>query len=161
MLPKEERYTLCEEYLHDRLSISLAGRCAEKIFLGSVSSGADDDIKTATQMARAMISRWGMSDEIGPIDLRQSEEHPFLGREIAQPRRFSEEMSNKVDQEVLKLLKNAEERAEKIIHSNKTKIERLVEVLEAEETVGRMKIEEIFGIKIHEKISNIRPKHKK
>ena len=155
MLPKEERYTLSEEYLHDRLAISLAGRCAERIFLGSVSSGADDDIKTATQMARAMVSRWGMSDEIGPIDLRQSEEHPFLGREIAQPRRFSEEMSNKVDQEVLKLLKNAEERAGKKIRSNKSKIEKLIEVLEAKETINRKEIEEILGSKNKRKIPKI------
>lgn len=67
MLPTEERHTLPEEYLRDRLAVSLAGRCAEKIFLGGVSSGADDDIKTATQLARAMVSRWGMSDEIGPM----------------------------------------------------------------------------------------------
>ena len=86
-LPEEERHTLPEEYLHDRITVILAGRSAEKELLGSVSSGADDDIHIATALARAMVSRWGMSKEVGPVDLRESEEHPFLGREIAQLRR--------------------------------------------------------------------------
>jgi cell division protease FtsH len=145
MVPTEERHTLPEEYLRDRLAISLAGRCAEKIFLGGVSSGADDDIKTATQLARAMVSRWGMSDEIGPIDVRQSEEHPFLGREIAQPRRFSEVMSSKVDEAVLKLLRDAEERGQEIITTHKTVIEELIKKLVAEETVNHDEIEAILS----------------
>jgi len=145
MLPTEERHTLPEEYLRDRLAVSLAGRCAEKIFLGGVSSGADDDIKTATQLARAMVSRWGMSDEIGPIDVRQSEEHPFLGREIAQPRRFSEVMSSKVDEAVLKLLRDAEERGQEIITTHRTVIEELIKKLVAEETVNHDEIEAILS----------------
>ncbi|MDF2368172.1 ATP-dependent zinc metalloprotease FtsH, partial [Sneathiella sp.] len=145
LLPTEERNTLSEEYLHDRLAVSLAGRCAEKIFLGSVSSGADDDIKTATQLARAMVSRWGMSEEIGPIDVRQSEEHPFLGREIAQPRRFSEDMSSKVDEAVSKLLREAEDRGREIIVKHRTQIEQLINKLETDETVNRDTIKAILG----------------
>ncbi len=148
MLPTEERHTFSEDYLRDRLAISLAGRCAEKIFLGNVSSGADDDIKNATQLARSMVSRWGMSEKIGPVDFRQSEEHPFLGREIAQPRRFSESMSGQIDQEVTKMLLSAEERAREIIVSYKNKIEQLIETLEAEETINLKGIEEILGEKI-------------
>lgn len=147
MLPTEERHTFAEEYLQDRLAVSLAGRCSEQIFLGSVSSGADDDIKNATQLARSMVSRWGMSDKIGPIDLRQSEEHPFLGREIAQPRRYSETMSNEVDQEVKKLLHSAEETGRKIINSHKKKIETLINQLEKEETINLVGIEAILGTK--------------
>jgi cell division protease FtsH len=145
MLPTEERNTFSEEYLHDRLAVSLAGRCAERYFLGSVSSGADDDIKTATQLARAMVSRWGMSEEIGPVDLRQSEEHPFLGREIAQPRHFSEVMSSRVDDAVSVLLREAEERGQKIIEAHKKQIEQLIAKLEAEETINRPDIETILG----------------
>ncbi len=147
MLPTEERHTFAEEYLRDRLAVSLAGRCAEQIFLGSVSSGADDDIKNATQLARSMVSRWGMSEKIGPIDLRQSEEHPFLGREIAQPSHFSEEMLNKVDQEVAKLLHEAEESGRQIISSHKKKVEKLIDKLEEEETINLDGIEAILGTK--------------
>ncbi|MCK5486036.1 MAG: ATP-dependent zinc metalloprotease FtsH, partial [Desulfobacterales bacterium] len=103
-LPEEERHTLPEEYLRDRLAVLLGGRSAEKELLGSVSSGADDDIHTTTAIARDMVSRWGMSKEVGPVDLRESEEHPFLGREIAQPRHHSEHSSQAVDKAVRDLI---------------------------------------------------------
>jgi len=89
-LPEHERHTLPEDYLKDRLVVMMGGRSAEQALLGNVSSGADDDIAQATALARAMVSRWGMSSEIGPVDLRDTEEHPFLGKEMAQPRHFSE-----------------------------------------------------------------------
>ncbi len=147
LLPTEERHTLDEDYLRDRLAVSLAGRGAEEFFLGSVSSGADDDIKNATKLARAMVSQWGMSDEVGPIDLRQSEDHPFLGREIAQPRRFSEEMSSRVDDAVLKLIREAEERGIEILKAHKTQIEQLIKKLEKDETVNWPEIDTILGPK--------------
>ncbi len=140
-LPEEERHTLPEEYLHDRLAVMLGGRTAEQVFLASVSSGADDDISQATALARAMVSRWGMSDKVGPMDLRQSEEHPFLGREIAQPRRFSETTAHEVDQAVRDLLVEAEDRATKIIHQHKSRIKQLVADLEEHESLSRQQIE--------------------
>ncbi|MEE9195654.1 MAG: AAA family ATPase, partial [Alphaproteobacteria bacterium] len=140
-LPEEERHTLPEEYLHDRLAVMLGGRTAEHVFLDSVSSGADDDISQATALARAMVSRWGMSDKVGPMDLRQSEEHPFLGREIAQPRRFSETTAHEVDQAVRELLVEAEDRATKIIRQHKNRIEQLVADLEEHESLTREQID--------------------
>ena len=136
MLPEEERHTLPEDYLKDRLAVMLGGRTAEKVLLGNVSSGADDDIKQATQTARAMVSRWGMSEEIGPVDLRQSEEHPFLGREIAQPRRFSETTAHDVDAAVSQLLREAEARAREIIEAQAAGMRRLVQRLEERETLS-------------------------
>ncbi|HMA13992.1 MAG TPA: ATP-dependent zinc metalloprotease FtsH, partial [Kiloniellaceae bacterium] len=118
MLPADERHTLPEDYLKDRLAVMLGGRTAERVLLGTVSSGADDDIKNATQLARAMVARWGMAEEIGPVDLRQSEDHPFLGREIAQPRRFSETTAHDVDSAVSQLLRDAESRAREIIEGH-------------------------------------------
>ena len=141
MLPEEERHTLPEEYLKDRIAVMLGGRTAEKELLGSVSSGADDDIKQATKVARAMVSRWGMSEAIGPVDLRQSDEHPFLGREFAQPRSFSEITAHEVDEAVSSLLRQAEERAAEAIRSHRAGLTRLVEELEAKETLGREAIE--------------------
>ena len=70
-LPEDERHTLPEEYLRDRLAVILGGRTAEKALLETVSSGADDDIRQATALARAMVGRWGMSHEVGPVDLRE------------------------------------------------------------------------------------------
>jgi cell division protease FtsH len=144
-LPEEERHTLPQDYLLDRLVVMLGGRSAEKTLLGTVSSGADDDIRQATALARAMVSRWGMSKEIGPVDLRQSEQHPFLGREIAQPRIYSEHSAQAVDQAVRQLLTQAEERAIDVIKSHHKKLDSLITLLEKEETLYREQIESCLG----------------
>ncbi len=140
-LPEEERHTLPEAYLRARLAVMLAGRAAEKEILGEISSGADDDIRGATQLARAMVARWGMSEELGPMDLRESDEHPFLGREIALPRRFSEESASAVDKAVRALLIVEEARALEIIRAHRARIEALVKALEADESLDRAAIE--------------------
>lgn len=145
MLPEEERHTLPVDYLKDRLTVLLAGRSAEQALLGDVSSGADDDIQKATQMARAMVARWGMSEEIGPVDLRQSDEHPFLGREIAQPRRFSETTAHEVDKAVSDLLRGSAERADAIIGANRKAMENLVKCLEAQESLDADEVEAVLG----------------
>jgi len=135
MIPETERYTESTGELDDRLAVLLGGRAAEHVLLGDVSSGADDDIRRATRLARAMVSRWGMSDRLGPVDLRQSDEHPFLGREMAQPREFSDGTAHEVDLEVRRILQEAEARAEAAIAGNRPAVERLVAELEHLETL--------------------------
>lgn len=144
-LPEDERHTLPEEYLRDRLAVILGGRSAEKALLESVSSGADDDISQATALARAMVGRWGMSHEVGPVDLRESEEHPFLGREIAQPRRYSEHSAQAVDEAARKLILDAEQRALEIIHKHRAQLNALITLLEDKETLYRADIEACLG----------------
>lgn len=144
-LPEEERHTLPEDYLRDRLAVTLAGRSAEKELLGTISSGADNDISQATALARAMATRWGMASEIGPVDLRDSEEHPFLGREIAQPRRYSEASAQAVDKAVRQLLHEAEEQAVSVIKAHRPALERLIAALEELETLQRDQIEQCLG----------------
>lgn len=140
MLPENERHTLPEDYLRVQLATLLAGRAAEKLLLGSVSSGADDDIKRATALARSMVARWGMDPEIGPVDLRESEDHPFLGQQITQPRSFADETAARVDQAVIKLLHQAEKQAGQLIGDNRARVENLVERLELEETLDAQTI---------------------
>ncbi|MDH5183160.1 MAG: ATP-dependent zinc metalloprotease FtsH [Gammaproteobacteria bacterium] len=144
-LPEEERHTLPEEYLQDRLAVLLAGRCAEQELLGSVSSGADDDIRQATSLARAMVGRWGMSEEIGPVDLRDSEEHPFLGREMAQPRRHSEDSAQRLDKAVHQLLLQAEGRAVGVIHKQREVLLNLITELEQKETLHNDEIAAVLS----------------
>lgn len=144
-LPEHERHTLPENYLKDRLAVILAGRAAEKELIGTISSGADDDIHQATHLARAMVSRWGMAEEIGPVDLRESEEHPFLGREIAQPRHYSEHSAEAVDDAVKRLLLDAEHHAADTISTHRSKLEMLVEMLEKRETLYKQQIEMCLG----------------
>jgi cell division protease FtsH len=150
-LPEEERHTLSEEYLRDRLVVILGGRSAEKELLKTMSSGAEDDIHQATTLARAMVARWGMSDEIGPVDLRESEEHPFLGREIAQPRHYSEHSAEVVDHAVQTLLQEAEQRALAVIREHPDELARLISALEEQETLHREQIEACLGTAPHNK----------
>jgi cell division protease FtsH len=144
-LAEQERHTLPEDYLKDRLAVMLAGRTAERERLGTVSSGADDDIRQATALARSMVARWGMSKAIGPVDLRDSEEHPFLGREIAQPRRFSESSAQAVDQAVRGLLNEAEQRALAVLQEHSADLDRLTLGLEEDEDLDRERIEALLG----------------
>jgi cell division protease FtsH len=144
-LPEEERHTLPEDYLRDRLAVMLAGRCAEKLLLGTVSSGADDDIHQTTNLARAMVARWGMSEDIGPIDLRESEEHPFLGREIAQPRRYSEHSAQSVDQAIHKLIHEADDMANRTLQQHRAQLDKLIAELETRESLQRADIERCLG----------------
>ncbi len=145
LMPEQERHTVPEEYLRARLAVILGGRTAERELLGSVSSGADDDISQATAIARAMVARWGMSEEVGPVDLRETEEHPFLGREMAMPRHFSEASAQRVDQAVHDLLRAAETSATELLRRRRGALDRVIDALEKEEDLGRERIEELLG----------------
>lgn len=134
-LPEIERHTLPEDYLLDRLSVMLAGRASEKLFLGSLSSGADEDIRSATQLARWMVGRWGMSEELGPVDVREGDDHPFLGREMAMPRRFSEATAATADKAIRETLARAEARATEVLKEHREEVSVLVEELEAREVL--------------------------
>jgi len=136
MLPEAERHTLDEDYLRTQIVTLLAGRAAEKLLIGTVSSGADDDIRRATDLARSMVARWGMTNELGPIDLRQSEDHPFLGQTIAQPRDHADATAAQVDAAVIALLKEAEQKASKILSDHRPQLENLIAALEVKETLN-------------------------
>ena len=147
-LPEQERHTLPEDYLRDRLVVMMGGRSAEQELLGTVSSGADDDIAQATALARAMVSRWGMSKEIGPVDLRDTEEHPFLGKEMAQPRHFSENSAQSVDKAVKELLGDAEKQAIDLIAKHRKLLDNLINELEEHETLDQEQIKLCLGNKV-------------
>lgn len=135
MLPESERHTLDEDYLRGQLVTLLAGRVAEKLLMGGVSSGADDDIRRATDLARSMVARWGMTDDLGPVNLRQSEDHPFLGQSIARPRDHADATAAQVDTAVIAKLKQSEEQATAVLTEHRPRVEQLVSALEARETL--------------------------
>ena len=145
MLSREEHHTLPEAYLRAQLSILLAGRAAEKLLVGSVSSGASDDIERATALARSMVAAWGMAEEIGPVDLRHSEAHPFLGQAIAQPREFSDTTAARVDEAVIALLRDCETAALAILTRHRERLCALIARLEAQETLSAAEIGAVLG----------------
>jgi len=144
LLPEEDRHYYPKTYLMNRLSVALAGRVAEKIVFNDTSSGAQNDLKEATSLAEKMVAQWGMSDKVGPINLGRGEEHPFLGRELALPKRYSEEMAWLMDQEIRELITQAESKANEILASNRHTLDNLADALIKEEVLERDDIERII-----------------
>lgn len=134
-LPSEDRVNYVQDYLEQRLCIMLGGRCAEKLILGQVSSGAANDLKQCTQLARRMITQWGMSERLGPINFPQHEEHPFLGMEMAQPKDFSDHTARLIDEEVATLVKRSENKSDQLLSDHKRELERLATALLEHETL--------------------------
>jgi cell division protease FtsH len=125
LLPEEDRHYYPKTYLMNRLSVALAGRVAEKIVFNDVSSGAQNDLKETTSLAEKMVAQWGMSDKVGPVSLGRGEEHPFLGRELAMPKRYSEEMAWLMDQEIRELIAQAESKAAEVLENNRHALDNL------------------------------------
>jgi len=144
-LPDEDRYNLSRSYLLDRIAVMLGGRSAEKLVFDDLTSGAGDDLTQATQLARRMVCQWGMSEKLGPVTFRQGETHPFLGREIAQPKDFSEETARIIDEEVRRIVGEMEEKAEKTIHANRPKLDILAQALVEHETLEKEEVDRLLN----------------
>ena len=143
-LPEGDRHNYTKEYLLGQISILMGGRVAEETFLGNITTGASNDIEKATELARAMVCEYGMS-ELGPLTFGKKEEQIFLGREIAQHRDFSEETAIRIDSEVRKIVTEQYERATKIIHENRDTLVRLAEVLLEQESLDGVQIRRIVA----------------
>jgi cell division protease FtsH len=144
-LPEEDRHNFSRTYLLGRIAVMLGGRAAEKIVFEDVSSGAGDDLKQATQLVRRMVCQWGMSDRVGPVTFRQGEPHPFLGREMAEPRDFSEETAELIDHEIRRIIKEMEDKATDLLESHRDKLDALADALLEHESLSKEEIGEILG----------------
>jgi cell division protease FtsH len=145
LLPEEDRMSINETELRTRLLFLLGGRAAERLVFSELSAGAEDDLKQATQIARRMVTHWGMSERLGPVAFRASEEHPFLGKEFAEPREFSEHTAQVIDEELIRILHAADDRAKQMLAEHRDKLDRLALALEREETLDERQIEELIG----------------
>lgn len=145
LLPEEDRLSVSEGQLRDRLAFILGGRAAEDVVFSELTAGAENDLKQATSIARRMVCNWGMSQRIGPVALRDSEEQPFLGREIAEHRAFSEHTAQMVDEEVSKILMDAYETATSILRQHRDKLDALAQALEEHEELDDRQITELIG----------------
>ncbi|SDL37532.1 cell division protease FtsH [Modicisalibacter muralis] len=151
-VPDEERYNFHESYLKDRIGVMFGGRLAESIVFGEVSSGAEDDLRQATQLARRMIAHWGMNEHIGPAAFPQSEQHVFLGKEISQGREHSEATAAIIDAEIRKLLGAIEAHARELLERHRDRLDALAATLEERETLEIDEIQRILDapVKSHE-----------
>jgi cell division protease FtsH len=143
-LPEKDRLSATKEYLLGNIAMSMGGRIAEDVFIGSITTGAANDIEKATEIARSMVCEYGMS-ELGPLTFGKKEEQIFLGREISQHRDYSEDTAIKIDQEVQKIVAEQYKRAEKIIRDNKEAMVWLAEALLEFETLDSVQIRRVVA----------------
>src|SRR5204863_9020825 len=143
--PDEERYHHGLDYWKARLAFTLGGRAADRLVYGQPFSGHEDDLKQATRLARYMVTHWGMSERLGPMAFRIGEEHVFLGKEIQEPRDFSEGTAKVIDEEVQRLLFEADEKAFAVVRDHRPKLEMIVEALLAREELDRGEIDALLN----------------
>jgi cell division protease FtsH len=144
-LPEDDRYRYPKSYLLNRLCVCLGGRVAERFVFDDVSTGAENDLKTATELAEKMVCQWGMSEKIGAMTFSRGEEHPFLGMKLAQEKTFSEQMAWLIDQEIKAMISHAETRSMEIVAANRSKLDALAEALLLEETLDGQRIDEVLA----------------
>jgi len=141
-LPEEDRRILSRAKFQDDLAYSLGGRAAEELVFGDVTTGAANDLERVTEIARAMVTRYGMSDRLGPMTFGQKEELVFLGKEIGEQRDYSEAVAQEIDAEVRRIVGEAHERAREVLTRYREQLDRIakrlmeVETLEADEFVA-------------------------
>jgi cell division protease FtsH len=145
-LPREDKYLVSKAELADQLAGILGGRCAEELILGeqNVTTGAEDDIRKATGVARKMVTEWGMSDKLGPLTFGTKEELVFLGRDLGQQRNFSEEVASEIDQEIHHLVDSAFMLAKQVLREREHVLRALAARLVEVETMDAAEMDRII-----------------
>jgi cell division protease FtsH len=143
-LPEQDRYSYDRDYLLQRVAVLFGGRIAEEIFMHQMTTGASNDFERATQMARDMVTRYGMSDALGPMVYGENEGEVFLGRSITTQKNVSEATMQKVDQEIKRIIDEQYGLARKLIEENRDKVEAMAKSLLEWETLDTDQVEDIM-----------------
>jgi ATP-dependent metalloprotease FtsH len=144
-LPVEDRYLQSKTEFEDKIAGLLGGNAAERLIFGDTTTGASNDIEKATDLARRMVTEWGMSDKLGPLAFGKRDEMIFLGREIGEQRNYSDDVAKLIDEEVRAIIENGYVRATQTLTENKTRLLVLADKLIAEETVENDEFEKLFA----------------
>jgi cell division protease FtsH len=152
-LPAEDRMNVTESELNARLAFMLGGRAAEQLIYDECSAGAENDLERATQLARRMVTKWGMSERLGPVSYKLSDDDPFLGREMHQQRQFSERTLQIIDEEVSAILHAASDQAIEILSKNRDKLEAISTALVENEEINEAEISNLIGPSIHHEMN--------
>ncbi|GAB1475991.1 ATP-dependent zinc metalloprotease FtsH [Bacillota bacterium] len=143
ILPKEDKYFQTRTEMQERIIHLLGGRVAEKLTLHDISTGASNDIERATEIAKAMVTKYGMSERLGPVNYSSSDE-VFLGKDFSTRKNYSEEMAKEIDEEVRAIIEEAFARAEKLLSENTEKLHLVAQVLLEIETLDADQFEKLF-----------------
>ena len=153
-LPLDEKHGYSKTYILSRLAVMMGGRSAEEIIFNEITTGASNDIERATSIARKMVCEWGMSDEMGPMSFGKKNEEIFLGREIQSHRDYSEQTAQKIDHEVVSIIKNAQKVSHEILTDNIDLLNLMAEQLLEHETIDEDDIKLLVaGKKLSKKIN--------
>jgi len=145
-LPKEDRLSTSKEWLLDRIAMTLGGRVAEEVKFGQITTGASNDFQKATQLARAMVTEWGMSDTLGPMAYGEREDAMFsMGGPSMRNKDYSEQTAQEIDAEVRRIITEQYERAKRIVTENLDKLDLISEALLERETIDGLEIEAIMA----------------
>lgn len=145
-LPTEDRHLYTREYFMDELAVSLGGYAAEETIFGEITTGSSDDIRKATSIARGLVTRYGMSEKIGPVAWDDQSDLVFLGHDIGHEKKYSEEIASLVDTEVERFMKEALERAKQIVREKKEKLSEIAEYLIQHETIEKDLFQKLMGL---------------
>ena len=145
-LPEQDKYSVSKMQLESQLASLFGGRVAEEIVFGSdnVTTGASNDIERATQIARNMVTRWGLTDALGPLTYAEDEEEVFLGRSVTQHKHVSDETARQIDDEVRQIIDTAHGLALDLLNTNRDKLELMADALMRYETIGSEQIDQIM-----------------
>ena len=150
LVPEEDRHNIGQRDMLAQIAMALGGRTAEKIQFDEYSAGAENDLKRATSLARRMVTRWGMSERLGPVAYGHDDEQPFLGREMAHEHRtFSEHTAQIIDEEIASILHTAADRAQQVLTENRDKLTAISEALLEKEILDTSDIETLIGPSVH------------
>lgn len=143
-LPQEEKFLRTREQLLSEVTTLLGGRVAEELFTNDKTTGAESDLRRATEIVRKMVTEFGMSDKLGPLTFGKKTEYVFLGRDIASERDYSEQIAYEIDKEVKRIIEECYERAKNILKENKEGVNKVVEVLIEKETIEGEELRKIL-----------------
>jgi cell division protease FtsH len=144
-LPEEDKYLISRDELMDQIAGLMGGRVAEEIVFGDITSGAENDIQKATQLARRMVTQWGMSDKLGTVSMGHREELVFLGRDLGEQRNYSEEVAAVIDEEIRSIVNHGYQTAKAILTAQRDKMDAVVEQLKVVETLDGKELDEILA----------------
>jgi cell division protease FtsH len=146
-LPEKDRRLESESRFHDELASLLGGHVAEEMVFGEVTTGSSNDLERASKIARAMVTKFGMSDQLGPVIFGSSHGSVFLGKDLMHERDYSEQMASKIDEEVRKIVEKAYSTAKSILTKNKAKLKKVAERLLDIESIDAEEFVKLFGAK--------------
>jgi cell division protease FtsH len=145
-LPEKDEMFNTKGQMMQNIIVSLGGRVAEELVIGDVTTGASQDIKQATNIAKAMVTKFGMSEKIGLINYDSEDDEVFIGRDLAHTRAYGEEVASQIDQEVKRIIDEAHAKAREMVSEHEAVLHACAKLLIEKEKIGREEFEELFSV---------------